>query len=253
MRHFGIIGYPLLHSFSAKYFNEKFATEQIDAEYSLKPLPPSPEGKEIRIGDEHLLNELLDSLDGMNVTMPYKQAVIPYLDRLDETAESVGAVNVVHQRVGYNTDCIGFMESLKPLLREYDRKALVLGTGGASKAACYGLKKLGVTPTLVSRTPKEGMLSYKELNKEIMAGHTVIVNCTPLGMLPDVNSCPPIPYELITPRHLLFDCVYNPEETLFLQKGKAQGATIQNGIGMLLGQAKAAWEIWNREQHMTCF
>lgn len=253
MRHFGIIGYPLLHSFSAKYFNEKFATEQIDAEYSLKPLPPSPEGKEIRIGDEHLLNELLDSLDGMNVTMPYKQAVIPYLDRLDETAESVGAVNVVHQRVGYNTDCIGFMESLKPLLREYDRKALVLGTGGASKAACYGLKKLGVTPTLVSRTPKEGMLSYKELNEEIMAGHTVIVNCTPLGMLPDVNSCPPIPYELITPRHLLFDCVYNPEETLFLQKGKAQGATIQNGIGMLLGQAKAAWEIWNREQHKTCF
>ncbi|MBQ7258757.1 MAG: shikimate dehydrogenase [Paludibacteraceae bacterium] len=253
MRHFGIIGYPLLHSFSAKYFNEKFATEQIDAEYSLKPLPPSPEGKEIRIGDEHLLNELLDSLDGMNVTMPYKQAVIPYLDRLDETAESVGAVNVVHQRVGYNTDCIGFMESLKPLLREYDRKALVLGTGGASKAACYGLKKLGVTPTLVSRTPKEGMLSYEELNEEIMAGHTVIVNCTPLGMLPDVNSCPPIPYELITPRHLLFDCVYNPEETLFLQKGKAQGATIQNGIGMLLGQAKAAWEIWNREQHITCF
>ncbi len=253
MRHFGIIGYPLLHSFSAKYFNEKFATEQIDAEYSLKPLPPSPEGKEIRIGDEHLLNELLDSLDGMNVTMPYKQAVIPYLDRLDETAESVGAVNVVHQRVGYNTDCIGFMESLKPLLRKYDRKALVLGTGGASKAACYGLKKLGVTPTLVSRTPKEGMLSYKELNEEIMAGHTVIVNCTPLGMLPDVNSCPPIPYELITPRHLLFDCVYNPEETLFLQKGKAQGATIQNGIGMLLGQAKAAWEIWNREQHITCF
>ena len=253
MRHFGIIGYPLLHSFSAKYFNEKFATEQIDAEYSLKPLPPSPEGNEIRIGDEHLLNELLDSLDGMNVTMPYKQAVIPYLDRLDETAESVGAVNVVHQRVGYNTDCIGFMESLKPLLRKYDRKALVLGTGGASKAACYGLKKLGVTPTLVSRTPKEGMLSYKELNEEIMAGHTVIVNCTPLGMLPDVNSCPPIPYELITPRHLLFDCVYNPEETLFLQKGKAQGATIQNGIGMLLGQAKAAWEIWNREQHITCF
>ena len=253
MRHFGIIGFPLLHSFSAKYFNEKFATEKIDAEYSLKPLPPSPEGKEIRIGDEHLLNELLDSLDGMNVTMPYKQAVIPYLDRLDETAESVGAVNVVHQRVGYNTDCIGFMESLKPLLREYDRKALVLGTGGASKAACYGLKKLGVTPTLVSRTPKEGMLSYDELNEEIMAGHTVIVNCTPLGMLPDVNSCPPIPYELITPRHLLFDCVYNPEETLFLQKGKAQGATIQNGIGMLLGQAKAAWEIWNREQHKTCF
>ncbi len=237
MRHFGIIGYPLLHSFSAKYFNEKFATEKIDAEYSLYPIGI----EDLRLEVEDLFNRL----DGMNVTMPYKQAIIPYLDQLDETAKAVGAVNVVHQRIGYNTDCIGFMESLKPLLREFDRKALVLGTGGASKAACYGLRKLGVTPTLMSRTPKEGMLAYEDLNKEIMEAHTVIVNCTPLGMLPDVDSCPPIPYELITPRHLLFDCVYNPEETLFLQKGKAQGATIQNGIGMLLGQARAAWEIWN--------
>ena len=236
MRHFGIIGFPLLHSFSAKYFNEKFATEKIDAEYSLYPLN--------ELTNERM-NELMGSLDGFNVTFPYKQAVIPYLDRLDETASAIGAVNVVHQRIGYNTDCIGFMESTKPLLREYDRKALVLGTGGASKAACYGLRKLGITPTLVSRTPKEGMLGYETLNAEVMAAHTVIVNCTPLGMLPDVNSCPAIPYELITPRHLLFDCVYNPEETLFLQKGKAQGATIQNGIGMLLGQAKSAWEIWN--------
>lgn len=138
MRHFGIIGYPLLHSFSAKYFNEKFATEKIDAEYSLYPT----EVESLKLKFE----SLLDSLDGMNVTMPYKQAVIPYLDRLDETAESVGAVNVVHQRVGYNTDCIGFMESLKPLLREYDCKALILGTGGASKAACYGLKKFRSHP-----------------------------------------------------------------------------------------------------------
>ena len=237
MRHFGIIGFPLLHSFSAKYFNEKFATEKIDAEYSLYPLN--------ELTNERL-NELMGSLDGFNVTFPYKEQVIPYLDRLDETAQAIGAVNVVHQRVGYNTDCIGFMESIKPLLREYDRKALVLGTGGASKAACYGLRKLGIVPTLVSRRPQEGMLAYEALNAELMAEHTVIVNCTPLGMLPDVNSCPGIPYELITPRHLLFDCVYNPEETLFLQKGKAQGATIQNGIGMLLGQAKAAWQIWNR-------
>lgn len=239
MRHFGIIGFPLLHSFSAKYFNEKFATEKIDAEYSLYPIKKGEWTKGER------LKGLIDSLDGFNVTFPYKQAVIPYLDRLDETARAIGAVNVVHQHVGYNTDCIGFMESIKPLLREYDCKALVLGTGGASKAACYGLRKLGVTPTLVSRTPKEGMLAYEALDAAVMAEHTVIVNCTPLGMLPDVNSCPAIPYELITPRHLLFDCVYNPEETLFLQKGKAQGATIQNGIGMLLGQAKAAWQIWN--------
>ena len=236
MRHFGIIGFPLLHSFSAKYFNEKFATEKIDAEYSLYPL--------YALTSERM-NELMGSLDGFNVTFPYKEQVIPYLDRLDETALAIGAVNVVHQRVGYNTDCIGFLESIKPLLREYDSKALVLGTGGASKAACYGLRKLGIVPTLVSRTPQEGMLAYEALDAEVMAEHTVIVNCTPLGMLPDVNSCPAIPYELLSSRHLLFDCVYNPEETLFLQKGKAQGATIQNGIGMLLGQAKAAWQIWN--------
>ncbi len=237
MRHYGIIGFPLLHSFSAKYFNEKFATEHIEAEYSL--YPTGIEDLRLKIED------LLDSLDGFNVTLPYKQAIIPFLDRLDETAQAIGAVNVVYKRVGYNTDCLGFMESIKPLLRAYDSKALVLGTGGASKAACYGLRKLGITPTLVSRNPKEGQLGYKDLTPEIMAEHTIIVNCTPLGMYPDVNSCPDIPYELISARHLLFDCVYNPEETLFLQKGKAQGATIQNGIGMLYGQAKEAWGIWS--------
>ena len=237
MRHYGIIGFPLLHSFSAKYFNEKFATDHIEAEYSL--YPTGIEDLRLKIED------LLDSLDGFNVTLPYKQAIIPFLDRLDETAQAIGAVNVVYKRVGYNTDCLGFMESIKPLLRAYDSKALVLGTGGASKAACYGLRKLGITPTLVSRNPKEGQLGYKDLTPEIMAEHTIIVHCTPLGMYPDVNSCPDIPYELISARHLLFDCVYNPEETLFLQKGKAQGATIQNGIGMLYGQAKEAWGIWS--------
>ena len=237
MRHYGIIGFPLLHSFSAKYFNEKFATEHIEAEYSL--YPTGIEDLRLKIED------LLDSLDGFNVTLPYKQAIIPFLDRLDETAQAIGAVNVVYKRVGYNTDCLGFMESIKPLLRAYDNKALVLGTGGASKAACYGLRKLGITPTLVSRNPKEGQLGYKDLTPEIMAEHTIIVNCTPLGMYPDVSSCPDIPYDLITARHLLFDCVYNPDQTLFLQKGKAQGATIQNGIGMLYGQAKEAWKIWN--------
>ena len=235
MRHFGIIGFPLLHSFSAKYFNEKFATEKIEAEYSLYPM------KELT---NERMNELLDTLDGMNVTMPYKQAIIPFLRQLDETAEAVGAVNVVHKRVGYNTDCIGFMESIRPLLSKNDRKALVLGTGGASKAVCYGLKKLGVSPTLVSRTPKEGMLGYDQLTEEVMKEYTVIVNCTPLGMTPEENTYPAIPYEWISARHLLFDCVYNPEETLFLQKGKAQGARIRNGMEMLFGQAKAAWAIW---------
>ena len=237
MRHYGIIGYPLLHSFSAKYFNEKFAKEGIDAEYSL--YPTKEESLKLKV------ERLLDSLDGFNVTLPYKQAVIPFLNRLDETAQAIGAVNVVHQRVGYNTDCLGFMDSIRPILRDYDRKALVLGTGGASKAACYGLKKLGITPTLVSRTPKEGQLGYKDLTQDVMQAHTVIVNCTPLGMLPDVDSCPDIPYEMLSARHLLFDCVYNPDETLFLSNGKAQGATIRNGIEMLIGQAKAAWKIWN--------
>jgi len=238
MRHFGIIGFPLLHSFSAKYFNERFATEKIEAEYSLYPM------KELT---NERMNELLDTLNGMNVTMPYKQAIIPYLEQLDETAEAVGAVNVVHKRVGYNTDCIGFMESIRPLLCENDHKALVLGTGGASKAVCYGLKKLGLSPTLVSRTPKEGMLGYDQLTEELMNEYTVIVNCTPLGMAPEENTYPAIPYEWISARHLLFDCVYNPEETLFLQKGKAQGARIKNGMEMLFGQAKAAWKIWNNE------
>ena len=237
MRHYGIIGYPLHHSFSAKYFSEKFEREGIEAEYSLYP-----------IGMEDLrlkIEDLFHRLDGMNVTMPYKQTIIPYLDRLDETAEAVGAVNVVHKRVGYNTDCIGFMESIKPLLRAFDRKALVLGTGGASKAVCYGLKQLGIAPTLVSRTPKDGMIGYSDLTEGVMAEHTVIVNCTPLGMVPDTESYPPIPYELISAQHLLFDCIYNPEETVFLRKGRAQGATIQNGIKMLYGQEKAAWKIWN--------
>ena len=239
MRHFGIIGYPLIHSFSANYFNEKFESEKIDAEYSLYPT-------ENLTGER--MNELMNSLDGMNVTMPYKKDVIAYLDRLDETAEAIGAVNVIHDRVGYNTDCLGFIDSIRPLLREYDKKALVLGTGGASKAVCFGLKKLGISPTLVSRTPQEGMLGYDDLTETVMSDYTVIVNCTPLGMAPEEETFPPIPYEYISARHLLFDCVYNPEETLFLQKGKVQGATTRNGMEMLYGQAKAAWKIWNNNK-----
>lgn len=239
MRHFGIIGYPLLHSFSARYFNEKFAAEKINAEYSLYPT------KEENL--KSVVENLLDSLEGMNVTFPYKQTVIRYLEGLDETAEAIGAVNVVHKHIGYNTDCLGFIESIQALLRPYDKQALVLGTGGASKAVCYGLRKLGVVPVLVSRTPNGNMLGYDQLSAEIMATHTIIVNCTPLGMLPDIDTCPSIPYDLITERHLLFDCVYNPEETLFLRKGKAQGALIKNGMEMLTGQAQAAWKIWNQE------
>lgn len=243
MRHYGIIGFPLLHSFSAKYFNEKFAREHIEAEYSLYPL----DHEQWTMDNGQKVRHLIDTLDGFNVTLPYKQAIIPYLDRLDQTAEQIGAVNVVYQRVGYNTDCLGFMASIRPLLRANDQRALVLGTGGASKAVVYGLRQLGITPTLVSRTPREGIIGYKDLTEVIMAQHTIIVNCTPLGMLPDVDTCPDIPYHLITAKHLLYDCVYNPEQTLFLQKGKTQGATIRNGMEMLTGQAQAAWKIWNNE------
>ena len=182
----------------------------------------------------------------MNITLPYKQTIIPYLRGLDETASTIGAVNVVHNHIGYNTDCLGFMESIQPLLRPYDKRALVLGTGGASKAICYGLTKLQITPTLVSRTPNEQAIGYDAIDQSIMDTHSIIINCTPLGMLPDIESCPNIPYELITERHLLFDCIYNPEETLFLKKGRLQGATTQNGMEMLIGQAKAAWKIWNK-------
>ena len=238
MRHFGIIGYPLLHSFSAKYFNEKFQKEQIEAEYSLYPIVEN-ELEQVR--------DLLNRLDGMNITLPYKQTIIPYLKGLDETASTIGAVNVVHNHIGYNTDCLGFMESIQPLLRSYDKKALVLGTGGAAKAICYGLTKLQIAPTLVSRTPHEQAIGYDAIDQSIMDTHSIIINCTPLGMLPDVESCPNIPYELITNRHLLFDCIYNPEETLFLKKGRLQGASTQNGMRMLIGQANAAWKIWNKE------
>ncbi|MCR5050076.1 MAG: shikimate dehydrogenase [Paludibacteraceae bacterium] len=236
MRHYGIIGYPLHHSFSARYFNEKFEREHIDAEYSLYSI------------DEHNADQMrkyIDNLDGVNITFPYKRKVIPLLDRLDETATEIGAVNVVHNGIGYNTDCIGFMNSLQPLLRRDDQRALVLGTGGAARAVCYGLKKMGISHTLVSRISQNNILCYADLTREVMNGHTIIVNCTPLGMLPDVDSCPPIPYEYISARHLLFDCVYNPAETLFLYKGKAKGAATRNGMEMLIGQAEAAWKIWN--------
>ena len=197
MKHFGIIGKPLVQSFSARYFNEKFQREGIDAEYSLYPLD--------RIED---VAPLLNSLDGMNVTMPFKQEVIRHLDGLDETAKQVGAVNVICRRIGYNTDCLGFMRSIREMLREEDRRALILGTGGASKAVQYGLSQLGIAWTLVSRTPGEGMLGYDELTEEVMRDVQVIVNTTPLGMYPKVEGKAPIPYEWIGEKHLLFDCVY---------------------------------------------
>ncbi|MBR6017623.1 MAG: shikimate dehydrogenase [Paludibacteraceae bacterium] len=234
MKHFGIIGFPLVQSFSARYFNEKFAREGIDAEYSLYPMERIEEAL-----------PLLERLDGMNVTMPYKQEIVGMLDGLDKTAEQVGAVNVICRKIGYNTDCLGFMRSIREALLPTDKRALVLGTGGASKAVQYGLRMLGLDVTLVSRTPKDGMLGYEDLTEEVMRRNQVIVNTTPLGMYPDITTKAPIPYDFIGSGHLLFDCVYNPEVTGFLAEGKRRGARTMNGIGMLYGQAEEAWKIWS--------
>ena len=242
MRHFGIIGKPLKQSFSANHFNEKFRLEGIDAEYSLYPLESIEEFPVLIAAHEFA---------GMNVTIPYKSAVIPYLTALDDSARAIGAVNVIRfepngKLIGYNSDAYGFINSIRPNLLPTDKKALVLGTGGAAKACFYGLKQLGLTPTYVSRTPVVGQLNYSNLQ---LTDYQVIVNCTPLGMFPDVEKFPPIPYEQLTEAHFLFDCIYNPEPTLFLRKGAAVGCRTQSGTGMLLGQAKAAWEIWNKNDY----
>jgi shikimate dehydrogenase len=238
MKHFGIIGKPLRQSFSAKHFNRKFAEEGISAEYSLYPLE--------QIEEFPALLERV-TFAGMNVTIPYKTAVIPYLTALDDTAKEIGAVNVIQfcdngRTVGYNTDALGFMESIRPMLKPTDKEALILGTGGAAKACRYGLEKLGLHVTNVSRTPKEGQLGYEDLE---LGKYQVIVNCTPLGMFPETDGFPPIPYDELSPAQFLFDCIYNPEETVFLKEGRVRGCRTQNGTEMLMGQARAAWKIWS--------
>ena len=248
MDKYGLIGYPLGHSFSRNYFNEKFENEAIDAQYINFEIPT--------INDFPQILAENPELKGLNVTIPYKEKVIPYLDELDKDALAIGAVNVIKiipqkgnqsKLVGYNSDIIGFTRSIEPLLQPHHTKALILGTGGASKAVYHGLANLGVQSTYVSRTKKNNdILTYSELTPEVMAEHTVIVNTTPLGMYPKVDFCPDIPYDLLTPDHLLYDLLYNPNETLFMKKGAEHGASVKNGLEMLLLQAFAAWEIWNR-------
>lgn len=248
MKKYGLIGYPLKHSFSIGYFNEKFVSEGIDAEYVNFEIPQIKDFKDIIARNPDLC--------GLNVTIPYKEQVIPFLDELDPDTAKIGAVNVIKiirqpkgkvKLVGYNSDIIGFTESIQPLLQPHHRKALLLGTGGASKAVYHGLKNLGIDSVFVSRTrDMEGVLTYHELTPEVMSQCTVIVNCTPVGMYPTVDACPDIPYELLTPNHLLYDLLYNPNTTLFMKKGEEQGATTKNGLEMLLLQAFAGWEIWNR-------
>lgn len=245
MQTFGLVGNPLGHSFSQDYFTKKFDKENIEAQYL-----------NFQIEDISMLGEKVLSVSGLrgfNVTIPYKQAVIPYLDTIDEVAQKVGAVNVVkvedgagkRKLSGYNSDVVGFENSLRPLLKSCHASALILGTGGASKAVRYVLEKLGIEYRYVSRTPSDNVYSYGQLTPEIISHNKLIVNCTPLGMSPKVDACADIPYSAIGQQHLCFDLIYNPETTLFLQKAHEQGATVKNGLDMLIGQAERAWEIWN--------
>lgn len=244
MKQFGLIGFPLGHSFSKKYFSAKFEKEDIDAEFQLFEID--------NIAKFDVLKQIVD-LCGTSITIPYKEQIIAYLDELDETAANIGAVNVIKfirrnntlVLKGYNSDVIGFKESIQPFIKENHKKALILGTGGASKAINFGLKKMGIETLFVSRTPKDGMISYQELTPEIMAEYLIVVNASPVGTFPHIDECPDIPYETLSPEHLLFDVVYNPAETLFLKKGKERGAATLNGAEMLVKQAEAAWQIWN--------
>ncbi|WP_337950107.1 shikimate dehydrogenase family protein [Prevotella sp.] len=248
MDKYGLIGFPLGHSFSKSFFNEKFQNEGIDAEYI---------NFEIKGIDE--LPEVLATnpeLRGLNVTIPYKEKVLSFLDYISVEARAIGAVNVI--RVdhkgddvvlkGYNSDVIGFTKSIEPLLETFHRKALILGTGGASKAINYGLKSLGLETVLVSRFERPGTIQYKDITHDVVKEYNVIVNCTPSGMFPHYDECPDLPYEALDNHNLLYDLIYNPDETLFMKKGRERGAQTKNGLEMLLLQAFASWDFWNGDE-----
>ena len=249
MEKYGLIGYPLGHSFSVSYFNQKFADEGINAKY---------ENYEIASIDE--LTEILDStpeLRGLNVTIPYKEKVIPFLDSISPEARAIGAVNVIrvtHEKnktilKGFNSDVIGFTQSIEPMIdKKWHKKALILGTGGASKAICYGLKSLGIEPVFVSRYERPDTIQYEKVTPEVVKEYNVIVNCTPLGMYPNTDVCPKLPYEAMDNHTILYDLIYNPDQTLFMRKGAEYGAEVKNGLEMLLLQAFASWEFWHGKE-----
>ncbi|MDE7388631.1 MAG: shikimate dehydrogenase [Muribaculaceae bacterium] len=250
MELYGLIGNPLSHSFSSAFFTEKFASEGIDARYLNFELPD--------IGDlMEMLAEYPD-LRGFNVTIPYKEAVMPYLTDISAEARAIGAVNVVKITTdvsgapllhGYNTDAPAFARSIATILPDASSmlRALVLGTGGASKAVCFALRMLGIEPVLVSRNRRQGVITYADLTPEVMTDHLVIVNTTPLGMWPDTDRCPDIPYDLVTDRHVCMDLTYNPAVTLFMQKCIDRGASVKNGADMLRLQALLSWQIWHTD------
>lgn len=248
MDKYGLIGYPLAHSFSISYFNEKFESEGIDAVYENFEIPQIDDVKEI-----------IDSnpdLKGLNVTIPYKQQVLKYIKELSPEAKAIGAVNVIRIEhkgnktvlKGFNSDVIGFTKSIEPILNTYHKKALILGTGGAAKAVQYGLQSLGIETLFVSRTKKKNAITYEEVTADIVREYNVIVNCTPVGMYPHIDECPKLPYEAMNSHTLLYDLLYNPDETKFLRLGAERGATVKNGLEMLLLQAFVSWEIWNGEE-----
>lgn len=239
---YGLIGKKLGHSFSQSYFTKKFVALQLDHQYLNFELSTIQE-----------FPELIRTQNpaGLNVTLPYKKEVIPYLDELDPVAEEIGAVNTIKleddRMIGYNTDAFGFRQAIKPFLKSHHERALILGSGGASEAVNYVLQQIGLDCYIVSRNPKNTQLDYQQLNKELMAGCLLIVNATPVGMHPDTSTAPNLPYEHLSDRHLLIDLIYNPEETLFLKKGKQHGAATLNGLSMLKQQAERSWAIWMNE------
>lgn len=241
-RLFGLIGYPLSHSFSKRYFSDKFQREGLQ-EYTYELFSISEISALPDIFREH------PTLEGINVTIPYKEQVIPYLDELSPVVKEIGACNCIRIRngklTGFNTDVIGFEQTLSRKLMPHHRNALVLGTGGAAKAVHYVLRQKSVPFVQIGRTKRGEILDYAAITPELLSSHTLIINTTPLGMYPNVHEAPDLPYECLTPMHYLYDLVYNPERTLFLQKGEERGAAIENGADMLVIQADASWDIWN--------
>jgi len=243
-RQYGLIGKDIDYSFSKKYFTEKFALGNLeDCTYQNFDIQTIEEFPSVISNNP--------DLKGLNVTIPYKESIIPYLNKLSQNAAQIGAVNVIRftrkgKLKGYNSDYYGFMKSLEPLLQPHHKKALILGTGGAAKAVSFALDKLGILYTFVSREEKHGMIDYDRINATTFDNHQIIINCTPIGTSPNTKEFPPIPYNFFTQKHIAFDLIYNPEETQFLKKAKKNGAVTKNGYEMLVLQAEKAWKIWNR-------